>query len=730
MILLSTLILNTAVGSHEDPDKAEKDVGDLLVMLSNTKEDIERSLKEGLWVNYTLEWRENGTLSEDYREDHLNISKEIAINREEVLSKPDLVSSEIKGVVNSSDFLEDYYIPFYLLSSNLTRYATRHHSLISNLTRITQIIQGSLNESTQKGEGIGELFINSRNHLDQMEEEILPKIEKNRERIDENFFDITELDRLIEDNYDLIDEYRKELEKLVGDVPSALTIYGPEKGHPGTRVDIHGYFLREGEFVTNATVSLNISTGNNETINISTFEGYYEYTYNISWGQEIAEEIIFSAMVDIDGEKIRSKNLTVDIDPYPSSIELEKEKDAYYNETIEIVGEFKTDADVNVSGTKLKTSFNETITINEEGYFNLSYGSREFRWGVSDLRVNYDGAKYLFSLNRTKYMEYLDEGSIDPELKGAFEDESYDVEADANLSEEDEGWFISENETREYRIEVGDEKLTIYEAGNETISPSSSGISFEVSIPTGIVDLDYPKVMKKTGTDEFALNGKLLNVSSGEGIEGQNLSISLNSEMVRSVETGDGGNFTFVFSKERELQSGQHVLDVHFEGTEKFREARSEDIQIEVKEEEPFWKSYTFIGSIAVLITVVLILVYVFTGKEEEKKEEEGVDEKVSEPSPKISVPSANSGEDIPETYRNFLDLLQSSGFIDFSRGKTHQELEREISSHPKLKELEDHIRYVTDRFEKVLFTDRSISSSEIEEFNSSISKLTEEVSS
>ncbi len=69
----------------------------------------------------------------------------------------------------------------------------------------------------------------------------------------------------------------------------------------------------------------------------------------------------------------------------------------------------------------------------------------------------------LFSLSRTEYRRYLVEGTIDPKLQEAFEDEDYDIEDEAELSEEDGGWFISNNGKKEYIIKKESaEKLNVY----------------------------------------------------------------------------------------------------------------------------------------------------------------------------------------------------------------------------------------------------------------------------
>lgn len=70
---------------------------------------------------------------------------------------------------------------------------------------------------------------------------------------------------------------------------------------------------------------------------------------------------------------------------------------------------------------------------------------------------------YRFSLERTEYEQYLEDGPIDRSLEEAFEDEGYGLHQDTELSEADGSWYIYENDTHTYRIEIEDENLEIYE---------------------------------------------------------------------------------------------------------------------------------------------------------------------------------------------------------------------------------------------------------------------------
>ncbi len=647
IILSSLLMSNPVLASHENPDEAEEDPGALIQTLERKKVNIESSLQEALKVNYSLE-------EEKYTPDHLNRSIDMAEEVEKELSKPDSVLEDIKGKIGSAAHLDTHLVPLLYISKNLTEYTKRHKYLIYNLSDAVQSMEGE-EDSFEK------LILNSRSHLNQM----YRNLENMNETIQgrkEKFDYLTDLNHL-QGNYRLYEDYKKLLSEIAyeGDMPSTVMIDGPDIGHPGDDIEIKVDFYDGDEF--NTSVDISLFKEDNKTyeeidLNYTIEEDTFYYQYEIDWNRNISSYLNFSAKVKLEGDDIESQKLRVEIVPYPSTIELDIEKEAYYDEKIEIGGKFKTEAAVDLSEIDLNIykndSFVQIANPSNNGSFNIITESKEFRWGKTNLSVEYPG--------------------------------------------------------------------------NRTISSISENISFEVSIPTEIVDLDYPKNIKEDGVDEFSLKGRLVNLSSGEGIEGQNISLLLNGEKVGSVVTGERGTFTFLFSDDHEVEKGRHVLTVRSEGSKKFRSARSDDLQIEV-EEQQFWRSYTFFGLIAILIGGILVTLYLFSSEEEEKEEVESVEKKIKRPRSKFSIPNAASSKDIPSAYRNFLDILQSSGFIEISRGKTHQEIEKEIRSHPKMQGFENHIKFVTDRFEKVLFTEKSISSSEIEKFNSAISKLTEEVS-
>ncbi len=94
--------------------------------------------------------------------------------------------------------------------------------------------------------------------------------------------------------------------------------------------------------------------------------------------------------------------------------------------------------------------------------------------------------EHLFSLNLTEYIEYLEEGTVDPVLKEAFEDENYHIEDDAELSEEDGEWAISMNGEKVYLMEVkvGEEELKIYHDETKVAEADEYGY-IEYEFPEG-----------------------------------------------------------------------------------------------------------------------------------------------------------------------------------------------------------------------------------------------------
>lgn len=647
MILSSGLTLNTLSGRGDNPDETEEDLSPLFETLNMTAEEMGNSLDRAIDVNFTLD--EN--LSYDYDEEQLNMSKESALTIEEKLSKPNSVFSEIEGKIGSDEFLEEYFVPFYGISLNLTHYSRRHSYFISN---ISAVIMDNHSVQEDLAYDLEEAFNNTHDHLDAMEEN-LESINKTVQEEKRDNINLTGLERSVYENERLLERYRD----MLGDIgyeleiPPALYINGPDIVYPGEEFQIKVSYFDGQKFNTSANISILLDgegTENDYRIDGSS----YLFRYEVDWSAQLWLQLQVKAQVDFNG--VLSEELVVQIQPYPSNIELETEKEAYYDGPITIQGVFETEAEIDLSEIELQASDKKT-SASANGSFTFEFDSKEFRWGQSEVLVIYEGAE------------------------------------------------------------------------NKTISPSSENVTFEVSIPTQINITDYTETLRYNDVNNFELKGRLINGSSEEndvkGLSNRDLRVYLNGEFIDEIQTDEEGFFNFSFSTDHELDTGQNVLSFSFEGSKMYRDVDSQDIHFEVVDEQTFWSNPLIIGGLAVSIVFTLGLVYVFSGKEEKEEiEESSISESKRETYSDRSIPSVGAEEDITSAYRRFLKILEDMGFIELSRGKTHREIEREINSHPQTEELKEEASLVTDLFEKALFTDRDISGSEVEEFNSSLLKL------
>ncbi len=656
IIFVSVSLPGVADESHVRPGDGKNYLAPLINTLDRTKKDMEDSLVEALKVNYTLKEDENGNISQSIHTEHLNKSKEISVSLKKELSTVDKVLWKIKGEVESSKYLKDVFIPFYHLSSNLTKYSRYHRNLTRNLTFVVNSVNQD-NLTIKSDISVEEAFNHVYFYLKEMRG-LLESMEQNLNNIDGELFRLESLENSIQKNYDLLEKYEEDLEFVDRyiDRDPTLTLYGPKKGYPGSEIFLKGVFNKKGTLTSDVQILL---LKENKTIGETnvTREGFFEYSYNISWEQEL-NSLNFSAKTKTD--EIRSDDVTVDIVKYPSSILLKTEKKVYYDEKINISGEFRTKADINLSKIVMSSPKEKKININKNGGFQFTFKSKNFRWGKSKIRVNY--------------------------------------------------------------------------SGNRTISPCSEDITFEVSIPTKIVFSEESKILKKYEPGELYFEGKLVNVSSQDGLRGQSLNIYLNGEYITNVTTGDNGEFGFSLPEHIKLEEGIHTLNARYKGSKKYRKTVSKDVQIEIgkqqekQQERKFWQRPLLMSVGVILIGAFVVIYYLFAEREKERKvSTEKLSKKSDSPS-RVSVPKAASSDDITKIYREFLNKLESSGIIDVTAGKTHRELEDEISSQPGLDNFTEEVKYITDIFEKVLFTDRDVEKSEIKKFNSYLSTITKEV--
>ncbi len=651
IILSSVLVIGNASGEHVDPEESEEDLASLYETLNITAGKLERPLDEALSVNYTFYEDQNGDLSNRYDEEALNNSKDLSMEIEKELSKPESVYQDIKGEIGSSEFLEEYFVPLYSTSKNLTLYSEKHSYMVTNLSAM--VLEDEDSEISPV-----EAFNNTHDHLNAMQKH-LDKMEENIQKIDRENVDLSGLERSIQDNGLLLIEYREYLEDIGHelDLPPSLFIYGPDTTHPGESFEIEVNYFDGDEFNTTADVSLLLNGGRSEVEPDIVDDGYI-FRYEIGWGLRLFSELKFSAR--LDETDLTSEELIVQIIPYSSNIDLEIEKEAYYDENITIDGLFETDADIDLTDIELYAPDRE-ISPDENGSFDITYDSKRFRWGTSVIEVVFEGTE------------------------------------------------------------------------NDTISSTHENVSFEVSIPTDIVILEYTAEVEHDSANNFTLKGRLINISKEEdgytnGIGSQELDVYLNGDQIGKIETDDEGFFNFSLSSDEGLEVGTNVLGFSFDGSERYRSAELTEIRFEVVEEE-FWMDTFIIGGLTTLMIIIIASIFLFSKKEEEPVEEITKTGE-SKPTQEISIPSISERHEITKAYGRFLDMMQRWDLIEVQEGKTHREIEKEMTSHPTFSDFRKELSHVTSLFEKALFTERDIHESEIKEFNSSVSKLIRRITS
>jgi len=104
-------------------------------------------------------------------------------------------------------------------------------------------------------------------------------------------------------------------------------------------------------------------------------------------------------------------------------------------------------------------------------------------YDVDEITVNedvYSDTEYLFSLSYSEYEDYLEEGPINEELIEAFDNEGYDINDEAELSEEDYRWRIIEEGSETFTIRRDEDELNIYDAERLTLEGTTvQDYSFE-----------------------------------------------------------------------------------------------------------------------------------------------------------------------------------------------------------------------------------------------------------
>ncbi len=774
MLVISCSITTVAHPPHYDHDEAELNLSMVHASLNLTLSEMVSSLEYNLQVNYSQTYEVdkegygygfmNGTY--EYNKFELAFEKERIIRSD--LSNVRRLIEEIDDDVPSHVYLRRYYLPFYDLSANLTSFSENHHSFLSNLTRSINTFN-SISENETADLFHSDLMRGIDNSLVALErmEESLDRAEFDiveiEERLGEDLFDFSELREKIDELRDLIEEYREYLSLFIDlqeKLPAFLTARAPRTVHPGQRIKVEGVyvggflfeldaqdheleegpisedlkdtFIEKGRPIENASIReqeedliwlielegrrtyrierkslLEMDTlyvyfddefrtteritiylnGKEIGHNESRADNYYRSQVKIPWDLfsedgdwqlNPGDELELKAVSDEQNITSPVENVTVRKWPAEIGLSLEEEKRGYFDENVSIKGEFITDAPVGFDTFNLTVSPITPINKDVDNFtFHMSLHTRELDWGENEVDVTYQG--------------------------------------------------------------------------NETMVGASEQIVFEKSIPT-LLTIESNK--EDEDLEYLEIEGQLLNASSQleEGLESKEVVLKVDGEIWDDFTTHGEGKYNFSINVDS-LQ-GRQELYVYFEGDLIFRESSSEVLRISEdvihgEDDEDDEDDDGLIDGIVqmiidnfgiflllCMIIIIGLVIFFFHWKKKRPSSateeaqiysSEGTPEGVEEPVQRKKVPSlqATSEREISSMYGELLRRLYADNILSVEKGKTHRELERELISRTSLKE---DISNITLIFEKALFSDQLVSSSDLQVFNSSLKEVEEEL--
>lgn len=676
ILLLGTVFLGfvSSQESHENYEDVEEDISALFVSLNRTKEYMIRSLNHSQKVDYTQNINETD-IQQSYDDHELKTSFSLSNDSVDNIEDSKEILKDIKGRVESYEYITEYYTPFYKMTGNLSKLVINHQELLSNLTlageNYIKLLEG-IDSHHWMWEGLRALN-NASYNLKKMEVAV-NSIEESSLDIDNDIFDTENLNQNLTSIEQLIEGYREYIVEFTfrfRTIESYLSIYAPRSTNPGRTINIVGFYIKDGEYQSNHTVEIfkdGVKIGEDKTAE----DGYYTIEYTLPLYHSIEEVSLKASIID---ENISSEDRTLNIVKYPSSIELDLQKEAYYNEVIIINGSFSTPADLDLQGFSLKTSKGMNVYTSDYGSFQMYYRTIDFDFGMNTVEVEYEGGRL--------------------------------------------------------------------------IERSSSSVSFEISVPTELtLESDKSKEYEKDESIEFW--GELKDNTSKEGMMEEEVSVILDEDTYKKIITSQNGEYSFSIDiSSLDLNRGIHTVRTTYNGTKKYRDCSSKTLYIYIRGDSAsvgddpddfdddeddendhlqnlIEDNWYFIALIFGLLFLIFAY-YNYSSGEEIEVVETGTK---GYPSSKKSTASktslkASSPEEVPSIYRSFLNRLDESGIISLTKGKTHRDISSELS---RKAETDENIEDLTNIFEKAYFTERSLSNSEINYFNSLIKNILKEV--
>ncbi|MGM0405540.1 MAG: hypothetical protein ACQEQM_05300 [Thermoplasmatota archaeon] len=680
MVIASLLILSIAAGissaqsSHRDFDEAEEDIEALYVSLGRTVSILEFSLNNSLNVNLTISINEEVVSynhSSEYLGQALNHSKEAL----DTVGYSETILNDIEGEVSSYEYLENLYIPYMKSAQNITSFSESHIDFISNMENAIHVYEEwILNDRDLDYLRDGIDFLNEASYdLSEM----LTSIENVGSYIemveDERMENEALLDYVL-DIHDMLDDYEEfhnEILFLYRSIPSHVDFVVPSEVHPGEQITIYGYYIESGVYMEGIDVSLSVE---DSVVNstITDEDGFYHFDHKLPWDTELGT---LNLSVSTKGF---NRSAEVDVVKYTSEIRLSVDREEYYEQNIQVQGEFKTQARVPFDDISLDAALNRSVDLNLDGAFTLDYSPELFPWGTSSIEISYMGNDTIQESHASVHF-------------------TVNIPTDLTIESQVSG-------------DVGETQGLSIDGQLRNLSSEEplSGMNIDILV--------NGRTFTSTQTDEGGVYEEVLIVDDMAPHDGlyRLRSVFHGTDKYRSSQS----DIVFIY------REGDHI------GIGGDPDEARDDLDENGDDEIGFIPWITpgnEIGFIVMVSAVLLFIIYYFIFYKqkdiEEQVEGDIKDKGTSHPVLRIQDVkdlSASSRDDIPKIYHIFINRLKDKGDFTFKKGTTHRDIEKEISHKTGM----DEINTVTYVFEKAFFSSREISQNEIERFNDGIKNM------
>lgn len=682
-VIVFTLFLSVSAGvviaqpSHHDFEEAEEDLEALYISLDRTIATLERSLNHTLNVNLTIDL--NHEVEYEYRSEHLGEALNYSEEALATVGYSENILEDIEGEVSSYEYLENLFKPYSRSAHKITSFSETHIEFIDNLREAVEVYEswkGNGTEGEFLREGIDSLN-NASYDLKEMKEYILDA-ESYIDGIDDERLDNEALLGYLSEIKDMLDQYNdfhRDILFLYQSIPSHMDLVVPSTAHPGEEITLYGIYIEEGEFVEGAEVELTIENSS-EMSTVTDEDGFYSIDYKVPWDIGIRT---VNLTVSINDD---NRSAELDIMKYPSEIHLWGDKE-YYQQDIELQGEFLTDAQVPFDLISLNATFNRSVEVSSTGLFTLKYSSDPFRWGTSSVGVSYPGNETI--------------GETSASI-------SFDVNIPTRLSLESE--VIGD---------VGEIEEVPIQGGLFNASSEEGLLGFEVYLRVdGQPHENYT-------TDDDGRYGDDLSVDDIAPSDGLYIMEAVFDGTTKYRSSVSDPIFIYRRGDIIGIGDDPDEVDDIVDGDGDDNGDDDEHVLFPPDEE---------IGLVIVLVILITLISYylIFYRKrliEEEKGDTSKKKSTGTVPAPVLQIKgdkvlSAASRDDIPKIYHEFIERLKKKEDLSFKKGTTHRDIEREVS----YKTGSDEIGTVTSVFEKAFFSSKEITNSEIERFNEGMNKL------